>query len=88
MPSSVEKLKITVCMGSSCFARGNNVLINKIKEYIGKYNLENRVELCATLCQNLCREGPNIRFNDKQYRQVDEKKLESLLDEYLRNGGC
>ena len=84
MPSSGEKVRITVCMGSSCFARGNNVLINKIKEYISKYNLENRVELSATLCQNLCREGPNIRFNDKQYRQIDEKKLEALLDGYFR----
>ena len=73
-------------MGSSCFARGNNLLINKIKELIGKYKLQDRVELSATLCQNCCRVGPNIRINGKQYCEMNEEKLETVFEDLLKAG--
>lgn len=79
-----ETLKVTICMGSSCFARGNNLLINKIKELIGKYNLQDRVELSATLCQNCCREGPNIRLNGTQYSGMNEARLEQAVKDFFR----
>lgn len=62
---------IEICMGSSCFARGNEKNLNFIEDYLSRHNLEARVELIGNRCENLCCQGPNIRVNGKLYQGVD-----------------
>ena len=38
-------MKITVCMGSSCFARGNDQNLEFIEKYIKEKGLEAEIEL-------------------------------------------
>jgi NADH:ubiquinone oxidoreductase subunit E len=36
----MEKHEISICMGSSCFARGNKATCKKIKSYLKKNDIE------------------------------------------------
>lgn len=73
--------EIKVCMGSACFAKGNQENLEFIKEYIEKNNLDTKVTIVGALCENKCHLGPRIYINDVEYTQMTTAKLELLLEE-------
>lgn len=75
--------EIKVCMGSACFARGNDRNIEIIEEFIAENNLDAIVEIVGSRCEGLCAEGPNIYIGDVRHTNVTEEKLETLLKELL-----
>lgn len=77
------KKVIAVCMGSSCFARRNTELINLIKDFLQEKQLNNKVELKGSLCMDQCKNGPNIRIDDKIFHEMDSVKLIKILNEEL-----
>ena len=84
MPENEDKNnKIVICMGSSCFSRGNNRNIDVIKEFIRNNNSKVILELTGTLCEDKCNKGPNILINDKMYHDVDPNSLLELLNHLL-----
>lgn len=79
----MEKIKINICMGSSCFARGNESILEVIKEYLTEHGLRDRVEFKGHLCKNLCNEGPNVEINGMVYSGVTEQSIVGILDEVM-----
>lgn len=80
----MSKLNITVCMGSSCFARGNASNLEFIENYIKENGLEADIDLAGSRCEGKCVTGPNIIINGIEYTEVDEKKLKQTLDELVK----
>ena len=78
----MNKLNITVCMGSSCFARGNAQNLEFIENYIKENGLEAQIDLSGARCEGKCATGPNIIINGKEYSEVDEDKLKEILTSY------
>lgn len=79
--------KITICMGSSCFSRGNGEHLELIEDYLAQRELEVEVELTGFRCRNECAEGPTLEINGKVYHKVDPGMLLDLL-EYHFGGGA
>lgn len=77
----MSKHNIKVCMGSSCFARGNLDNLNFLESYIKENNLEADIELTGALCQEKCSSGPNIYIDEILYSEINEEELEKLLAE-------
>jgi NADH:ubiquinone oxidoreductase subunit E len=77
-----EQVKIVVCMGSSCFARGNGENLEIIEQYLTQNNLQACVELAGSRCEGLCAEGPNLIVNGRAFQKVDRGMLLDLLREY------
>ena len=73
--------EIKVCMGSACFAKGNQENLEYIKEFIDTNNLDANIAIVGALCENKCHEGPRIYINDVEYTKVAPEKLEELLNE-------
>jgi NADH:ubiquinone oxidoreductase subunit E len=80
MPATHE---IVVCMGSACFSRGNTSTIHAVQEYIKSKGLESTAEITGTLCQQKCREGPNIQVDGECLCGIDPATLPALLDKHL-----
>lgn len=78
----MSKLNITVCMGSSCFARGNDRNLEFIENYIKDNGLEADIDLAGARCEGKCATGPNITINGTEYHEVDEDKLKEILASY------
>lgn len=70
---------IKVCMGSSCFARGNFENLQFLENYIKENNLDAEVELVGALCKEECSSGPNIYIDDVLHNEINEDKLKELL---------
>lgn len=77
----MTKLNITVCMGSSCFARGNQENLAFLEDYIKEHGIEASIELEGTRCENKCACGPNIYVNGTEYNNVDIDKLKEILEQ-------
>lgn len=75
----MNKLNITVCMGSSCFARGNAQNLEFIENYIKENNLDAEIELSGARCEGKCATGPNITINGTEYNEVDEDKINEIF---------
>lgn len=74
---------ITICMGSSCFARGNERNVRTIQEFIHGHGIEAKVELTGSRCQNCCANGPRMLVDGVPYEQVDWEKLTGILNRIL-----
>ena len=68
--------EIVICMGSSCFARGNKNYVEIIK-----HNLTNKITFKGQLCSDNCSKGPVIQIGDTEYFEIDEQKLKRILHE-------
>ncbi len=80
-------MKMTICMGSSCFARGNRENLESIERFLEEHGLLMEVELAGSRCENLCAEGPVIEWAGVRHHRVGPERLEDLLREVLA-GSC
>ena len=76
--------EIKICMGSACFAKGNQENLEYIKEYIEENNLHSEITIVGALCENKCDIGPRIIINDKEYTNVTKEKIKEVLDSYKK----
>lgn len=70
---------ITVCMGSSCYSKGNSDNAEIIQRFIKEHSLTNTVILKGSLCSDQCKHGPNIKINDRFFSHVMPESVEALL---------
>lgn len=75
------RVEIIICMGSSCFARGNERNLAVIERYVREHELQDRVELRGSLCMGACAEGPNLMIGGQLYHDLDEGTVLDLLRE-------
>ncbi|MDO4571305.1 MAG: (2Fe-2S) ferredoxin domain-containing protein [Planctomycetia bacterium] len=81
--------EIRICMGSSCFSRGNAKNIEIVEKFLEAHGLKDEVDvsLCGGLCEGLCAEGPNVVINGKVYNRVDSGVMLDLLSQLFEKGG-
>lgn len=72
--------EMIICLGSSCFSRGNNKNLRIIQDYLKRNNLEHSIAFRGNLCSELCNLGPVLEINGKKYEHVDESNIISILD--------
>ena len=76
--------EIKICMGSACFAKGNQENLEYIKEYTEGNNLDLEITIVGALCENKCDTGPRIIINNKEYTNVTKEKIKEVLDSYKK----
>ncbi len=77
------KPRIKICMGSSCFRRGNRKNLEYIERYLEENNRAADVELVGSRCEEQCRKGPNIQINGQMFHEVNLEALVELLERFV-----
>ncbi len=78
---STKKCEIKLCMGSSCYSRGNDSIMEVIREFIESRHLEDRVDFRGHLCIGKCNHGPNVTINGVPYHDISESNITLLLQD-------
>lgn len=78
------KIEIVICLGSSCFSRGNKKTVQLIKDYIQVNNLNDKVFFHGNHCLDNCANGPIIKINNKEYQNVSPDNIVYLLDSIFK----
>jgi NADH:ubiquinone oxidoreductase subunit E len=88
MPVDVEPVEIVICLGSSCFARGNSQNLAVIEEFIANHNLKASVRISGKLCQDACKQGPNLTMAGETYHDVTSETLRQILQGLAKGTGA
>ena len=73
--------EIKICMGSACFAKGNQENLQYIKNFIDENNLNAEITIIGALCENRCEIGPRIYIDEKEYTKATPAELSVILEE-------
>ena len=84
----MEKLVVELCMGSSCFARGNAQTLAALETFLQEEGLGERVELVGHLCLGACSKGPNLRIGETTYHGLDTACVLDLVSSALKEMGA
>ena len=84
MPVDAEPVEIVICLGSSCFARGNSQNLAVIEEFLASHNLKALVRMSGKLCQDVCKQGPNLSVAGETYHDVTPEKLRDILKQLAK----
>jgi len=71
--------KIVICLGSSCFARGNQKHLLLIEQFLAEHGLTDTVVLSGSRCEDQCCTGPNIRIDGQLYSEISVERILELL---------
>ncbi len=84
-----KKPKITICMGSSCFARGNERNLAFVEEFLESRGLKDEidVDLEGRLCTGNCANGPVVIVDDRVYTRVDSGLMGDILSALFPEAG-
>ena len=70
-----------ICLGSSCFSRGNKEVSHFIRDYLKRNHLEDKIVFKGARCMGHCSNGPNLRVNEVLREGVTVVSAEALLEE-------
>ena len=85
------KYDISVCMGTACFVKGSQSILERAKEKLGideGQTTEDQLFSLETMrCVGACGLAPVFTVNNKVYGKATVKKLDEVIDELRANGG-
>lgn len=81
MTSPNQPVEIVVCLGSSCYARGNAENLVLLKKYAENNAGRISLRLTGSLCQEHCKQGPNLMIAGELQQGVHAARLRELLQQ-------
>lgn len=82
------KFNIQVCMGTACYVKGSDKVLNRFKQKLGieegKTTEDGKFSLESVRCIGACGLAPAIVINEEVYGKMDEKKVDELIEKYSK----
>ena len=75
--------RIDVCMGSSCFARGNEENLGAIQRFLAARGIEAEVCLSGRRCEGACAEGPVVTIDGRRHGGLEPWRMAEVLREHF-----
>lgn len=81
------KYKIQVCMGTACYVKGANKILEKLQEKlginVGDCTEDGKFSLDACRCIGACGLAPVIMINDDVYGRLLPDQIDGIIDGYM-----
>ncbi len=81
------KYKVNVCMGTACYVKGSNLILDKLREKlgisVGDCTEDGKFSLDACRCIGACGLAPVIMINDDVYGKVTPDEIDKILKKYM-----
>ena len=78
-------ITIELCMGSSCYSRGNRTLVQELNDAIDRRAWTELVQVKGCLCHNACSSGPHVQINGTHCTIKTVLAIESQIEELLKS---
>ena len=84
----VGKHTVSVCMGTACYVKGADKVLETLKKelgvQVGQTTEDKLFTLQAARCLGACGIAPVIMIDDKIYGELDPKKTVNLINQYRK----
>ena len=77
------KIRVTICIGSSCHLKGSRQVIEGIRALIAEHNLDDQVEVAGTFCLGECQKGVCVTVGDAFFSVTPDTVEEFFKSEIL-----
>ncbi len=75
---------IQICIGSSCYLKGSQELVNMFQNEIERYNLSEEITLAGSFCIGKCnREGVTVLVDDEIFTGVTKDIFKNFFNEHV-----
>jgi NADH-quinone oxidoreductase subunit E/NADP-reducing hydrogenase subunit HndA len=80
------KHKISVCMGTACYVRGAEKVVDELKKElsinVGEVTPDGQFSLDCLRCVGACGLAPVMLIGEKVYGRIEPKEVKGILDSY------
>src|SRR5215469_2769343 len=73
-----DKVKVGVCLGTNCYLKGSQHVLNAVLRHADEKGLENRLDVRASFCFERCEHGPNASIDGAVCTCTPESIIEIL----------
>ncbi len=70
-PMELPQVRVNVCVGTSCFVRGSQKILQGLLEHVAANDLAEVVAVKATFCHERCNRGPVVVVNEQILERCD-----------------
>jgi NADP-reducing hydrogenase subunit HndA len=81
------KYKIQVCMGTACYVKGADKILDKLQErlgiHVGDCTEDGKFSLDACRCIGACGLAPVIMINEDVYGRLLPDQVDGIIDNYM-----
>lgn len=85
------KYRINVCLGTACYVKGSNDIMNRFKEAlsldVGECTEDGLFSLEACRCVGACGLAPVVMVNDQVYGRLTVDDVDKIIAEYTSREG-
>ena len=83
------KYNISVCLGTACFVKGSQKIMDRLQERLGikqgETTKDGMFSIEETRCVGACGLAPVFTINGEVYGKATVQKLDQVLDELIKN---
>lgn len=83
------KYNIAVCLGTACFVKGSEKILDRVKQKlgidVGETTPDGMFSLEATRCIGACGLAPVFSVNGEVYGKATPELVDKIIDEYKNN---
>jgi len=79
-----EKINISVCVGTGCYIKGSQTILNKLIKHIDQNQLNDLVNVKATFCTENCDSGPSVIIGNEVIHNCDLEKAITVVNRSLK----
>jgi NADH-quinone oxidoreductase subunit G len=74
-----ERTKVSVCLGTNCYLKGSQDVLNSVLHHAQETGLENRLDVRAAFCLEQCEHGPNATIDGECMHHCTAEGVIDLL---------
>jgi len=79
-PAGADRHKVSVCLGTNCFLKGSQDVLNGVLRHAEQNGLENRLDVRAGFCFEKCETGPTVMIDGMHIPHGTADKAIEVLD--------
>jgi NADH-quinone oxidoreductase subunit G len=80
-----DKLKVSVCLGTNCFLKGSQEVLNGVLRHGEQSGMEGKLDVRAGFCFEKCESGPTVMIGGEHIPNCNAAKAIEEIDRRIEN---
>jgi NADH-quinone oxidoreductase subunit G len=80
-----DKLRVSVCLGTNCFVKGSQDVLNAVLRHAEQNGLEGRIDVRAGFCFEKCESGPTVMIDGEYVHHCTAAKAIEVLNSRIES---
>jgi NADH-quinone oxidoreductase subunit G len=82
---SEDKVKVSVCLGTNCFLKGSQEVLNGVLRHAEQSGLEGRMDVRASFCFEKCETGPTVMIDGQHVHHCTAAKAIEVINSRIES---